>query len=140
MPRYVLTGFNDVPQPHGSFFSFRLLCHHDRLLARTDSGCVQFVHECAVPTYRRKDKTDRGCVTFLFHTHPLTYSGSQVAHSVERTNLLISLSSLVYHTHTPPHVFNCIAFFPHNFSSHRMNPSDVVIVSYVLCVRDAPFV
>ena len=51
------------------FSFFRLLRHHDCLLARTNSSCLPFMHECAVSTYRRKGKTDRGCVTFLFDIH-----------------------------------------------------------------------
>lgn len=99
-----------VPQLYGSFFSFRLLRHHDRLLTRTNSSCLQFVHKCAVPTYRRKDKTDRGCVAFLFHIHPLTCSGFQVAHSVERTDLLL-LAFCLSHALSSA-CFNRIAFFP----------------------------
>ena len=89
-PGMFASGFGVVPQLYSSF---RLLCHHHRLLARTNSSTLHFVRECAVPTYRGKDKTDRGCVAFLFHIHPLTHSGSQVAHSAERTDYLISVSS-----------------------------------------------
>ena len=107
-----------VSQTYGSFFSFRLLRHHDRLLARTNSSCLFFMHECAMPTYRRKDKTDRGCVAFLSHTDPLTYSGSQVAHSVEKTDFrsLISFSlSYVNHTHTLLRMFYSHYLFSHFF-------------------------
>ena len=72
------------------FFLFRLLQHHDRLLARTNSSCLRFVLECAVPTYRRKSKADRGCVTFPIFILPINLIPlSQVAHSAERTDFLI---------------------------------------------------
>ena len=123
-------------------FSFRLLYHHNRLLACTSSGCLPFVHECAVPTYRRKDKTDRGCVAFLFHyTHPLTYSGSQVVHSAERTDFLISVfSPYVYHALITP-------FFPfpllHGplrrwYSLGRMHP--VLSVRVIFSTQKCSFV
>ena len=130
-----------VPQSYGSFFfSFRMLRHHGCLLARTNSSCLPFMHDCAEPTYRRKGKTDRGYVAFLFHTYPLTYSGSQVAHSAERIDFLISFS---YHSHTLLRmVLIALPFlFLRNFSSPPccMDPSDVDIVSYV-CAWDCLFV
>lgn len=123
-----------VPQSYGWSFSFRLLRHHNCLLARTNGSCLQFVHKCAVPTYRRKGKTDRGCVAFLFHTHPLMCSGSQVAHSVERTNLFL-LTLRRSHVHSSPHVLIALPFSPITFSSRPcgMDLSDVDIV----CVRDS---
>ena len=73
-----------------TLFLFRLLQHHDRLLARTNSGRLRFVLECAVPTYRRKGKADRGCVTFPIFILPTNLIPlSQVAHSAERTDFLI---------------------------------------------------
>ena len=73
-----------------TLFLFRLLQHHDRLLARTNSSRLRFVLECAVPTYRRKGKADRGCVTFPIFILPTNLIPlSQVAHSAEKTDFLI---------------------------------------------------
>lgn len=147
MPRYVL----QLDVPYTSivilmFYSFslfllllfRLLRYHNRLLACTNSSCLSFVHECAVPTYRRKGKTDRGCVAILFHTTDLlTHSGSQVAHSAERTDVLIFLLTLCLSRTYASHQHVLIALHPFLFLSKIrpvtprlvcMDPSGVNIV------------